>query len=103
MQSADNGAAIIDGKIVLATEVKVLRAMVKLGRPVAVMEIYFEMKGSISTASLYSLLRRLRDKRSLVTSEEVMVEPMGLPLRRVAWSLSLSEVAIQFLKQDSLN
>lgn len=86
MTYASNGAAIIGGNIVPASEMLVLYTLAHLGRPATVPEIAIEMNEVLSDASLYTLLRRLKEKRGLVTREEAMLEVHGRPVRRVRWT-----------------
>lgn len=85
MAIASNGAAIIGGVVVPATEVRVLATLTKFRKAVTVPEIAKLMDHSISDASLYSLLGRLDEKRRLVARQVVEVEVHGTKLRRVTW------------------
>ena len=78
-------AAIIEGVLVPAAEVKALRALVHLGQPATVPEIARSMNDELSDASLYTLLGRLAEQRGLVTREVVIVNVHGSALRRVVW------------------
>lgn len=84
MAFATNGAAIIGGVVVPASEVLVLRTLVHLGRPAIVPEIANAMKNKHSDAALYSLLGRLRERR-LVDRQVVELDVHGTQLRRVVW------------------
>jgi hypothetical protein len=86
MAFAQNGAAIIDGMIVPPAEVKVLKAVVEMGRPATVPELATALDDQFSDASLYTLLGRLADKRRLVARQDLLVEVHGTKLRRVVWS-----------------
>lgn len=93
MTYAINGAAIISGKIVPASEVLVLRTLAHLGKPATVPEIAMEMNEVLSDASLYTLLGRLKEKRGLVTREDAMLEVHGRPVRRVKWTANQTATA----------
>ncbi|WP_288254540.1 hypothetical protein [uncultured Hydrogenophaga sp.] len=95
MAFAKNGAAIIGGVVVPASEMKVLTALVEMGRPATVPEIAMAMHNSMSDASLYSLLGRLNEQRRLVARQVVEVEVLGTKLRRVQWTAH--QAAIGFL------
>lgn len=97
MMIAKNGAALIAGQIVPATEVLVLKTLVELGRPATVPEIALAMNEQLSDASLYTLLGRLREKRGLVEREDAVVEVSGRPLRRVKWQAH--QDATDFIKE----
>ncbi len=86
MAVANSGAAIIEGVVVPASEVKVLRTLVSLGRPATVPEIGTALNDEMSDASLYTLLSRLDQKRRLVARQAVEVVVQGTSLRRVMWS-----------------
>lgn len=86
MAFATNGAAIIGGVVVPASEVKVLRTLVWLDRPATVPEVATAMNDEMSDASLYSLLGRLAERRRLVARQVVEVNVHGTALRRVTWS-----------------
>ncbi len=94
---AKNGAALIAGNIVPATEMLVLKTLVGLGRPATVPEIALAMDEQLSDASLYSLLGRLKEKRGLVDREEVVLEVSGRPLRRIKWQPH--QEAANFIKE----
>jgi hypothetical protein len=93
---ANNGAAIIGGVVVPASEVLVLRSLVQIGRPATVPEIAKAMNEVMSDASLYSLLGRLAEKRELVSRDVVYVDVCGSSLRRIQWSAH--QVATAFFK-----
>lgn len=86
MKVVKTNAAIIDGVLVPATEVTVLRALVALGHPATVPELAKSMNDKLSDASLYSLLGRLAEQRGLVTRAERLIEVHGTTFRRVFWS-----------------
>lgn len=86
MAFAANGAAIIGGVVVPATEVKVLQALVQIGRPATVPEMAKVLENTVSDASLYSLLNRLNEQRRLVAREAVELDVFGTKVRRVMWS-----------------
>lgn len=99
MAFATNGAAIIGGSVVPASEVKVLQTLVGLGRPATVPEIATAMNDQMSDASLYSLLGRLDEKRRLVTRQAVEVEVHGTKLRRITWSAH--QAAMTFFRAEA--
>ena len=99
MAYASNGAAIINGEMVPASEVKVLRTLVGLGRPATVPEIANAMDDEMSDASLYSLLSRLDQKRRLVARQVVAVNVQGTDLRRVVWTSH--QEAASFFEADA--
>lgn len=86
MAYASNGAAIIRGLVVPASEMKVLRTLVQLGLPVIVPAIATAMRDKMSDASIYSLLSRMDGRGGLVKREVVEVNVHGTKLRRVLWS-----------------
>lgn len=86
MAFAKSGAAIIAGEMVPAAEVKVLMALVSLGRSATVPEIATAMNNKMSDASIYSLLGRLDERRRLVSRQSINVEVHGTTLRRVVWT-----------------
>ncbi len=90
MTYAKNGAAIINGEMVPATEVSVLKTLVNIERPATVPEIAMAMNEVLSDASLYTLLGRLKEKRGLVNREEAMLEVLGRPVRRIRWAANQS-------------
>ena len=98
MAYASNGAAIIGGVLVPASEVRVLKTLVDLGRPAIVPEIGQAMDNKVSDASLYSLLSRLSGQRRLVARQVVEVEVHGTQLRRVVWSAH--QVATRFFNEE---
>lgn len=100
MTYATNGAAIINGKIVPASEVLVLRTLVQMNRPATVPEIALAMNEVLSDASLYSLLGRLREKRALVMREEAMLDVRGRPVRRVQWTAHQAATAF-FIREEN--
>jgi predicted transcriptional regulator len=102
MTFAKNGAAIIGGMIVPASEVLVLSTLAHIGRPATVPEIAMDMKEILSDASLYTLLRRLQEKRGLVTREEAMLEVHGRPVRRVRWTAHQAATAF-FQRKEQQN
>jgi hypothetical protein len=86
MKVKKTSAAIIDGVLVPAGEVAVLRTLVKLGRPATVPEIAKAMSDAVSDASLYTLLGRLAEQRELVTRAERLIDVQGTTFRRIFWS-----------------
>ena len=102
MSYASNGAAIIRGVLVPASEVRVLKMLVNLGRPAIVPEIGQAMNNEMSDASLYSLLNRLSEQRRLVARQVVLVELHGTQLRRVMWS-ALQEATLFFSQEKQLD
>lgn len=100
MAFATNGAAIIGGMVVPASEVKVLQTLVGLGRPATVPEIATAMNDKMSDASLYSLLGRLDERRRLVARKAVEVEVHGTKLRRITWSAH--QAAMAFFNAEAL-
>jgi hypothetical protein len=102
MTYAKNGAAIISGMIVPASEMLVLSTLAHLGRPATVPEIAMDMNEVLSDASLYTLLRRLHEKRGLVNREEAMLEVHGRPVRRVQWTAHQDATAF-FRRKEKQN
>lgn len=92
MTVVKTNAAIIEGVLVPATEVTVLRALVALGRPATVPELAKAMNEKLSDASLYSLLGRLAEQRGLVTRAEGLIEVHGTEFKRVFWSPSRAAI-----------
>lgn len=84
MKYANNGAAIIGGSIVPATELLVLKTLATFKESVAVSQIAKALNEQISDASLYTLLKRLQ-KRGLVSREDAVVEVFGRSVQRVLW------------------
>lgn len=78
-------AAFIGDVLVPATEVRVLGALVNIGRPATVPEIARALNDEISDASLYTLLGRLAEQRGLVAREERWIDVQGTRLRRIFW------------------
>jgi hypothetical protein len=88
MTIADNGAAIIDGEVVPAREVEILRALAVIGTPATVGAILVQSGQSMSYQTAYSLLRRLNKERGLVTREMVHIQDHLCLKRCVLWSAS---------------
>lgn len=101
MSIATNGAAIIGGAVVPASEMKVLRVLVGFNKPATVPEIAKRMVDTVSDASLYSLLGRLNEKRRLVSRQVVEVEVHGTNLRRVTWQAH--QAATDFFNTETLD
>lgn len=98
MTYASNGAAIIGGQIVPASEILVLSTLANIGRPATVPEIAIAMDERLSDASIYTLIGRLQSKRGLVTRKEAMLEVHGRPVRRVQWLAHQAATAF-FIKE----
>ncbi len=99
MSIAEDGSAIICGELVRKGSVKILRILARQTKPISVPELGDLFKEPCADADLYTVLRRLARKSTLVIRTAKQVDSTGVSLRRVTWEAT-EAVKQFFLKHE---
>lgn len=97
MSIAKDGRAIIEGEIIPAAEVKVVKALYDIATATTTSEVESRLLSTMSYNSIHTLLRRL-EKRKLVTTETKVILILGGSYKRVFWSIT--EIAKNFFDEE---
>ena len=97
MSISNDRRDIINGELIPAAELKVLKTLYELTGERICPELATKMDHLMSEASIYTLLNRLK-KREMVDRETKMVPICGKSLKRVFWTIK--EVAKNFFDEE---